>query len=71
MANTTKDEAPATKPVSVKTNQEDEIKALYQQGKNLYQIARTVFEFESDEAVERIRRVLGIMEPPESRIMDE
>lgn len=87
MANTTKDEEPRVEPVSSKTDgekpqksksvvssktvTEDDVKALYNKGKNLYDIAREVFGFESEEAIERIRRILGIMQPPETRIMEE
>ena len=72
MALTTKDEAPVSRQVvTAKSVTEDDIKALYNEGKNLYDIARIVFGFDSEEAIERIRRVLGVMEPPETQLMDE
>lgn len=51
--------------------EEQLIKSLYNEGKNLYQIALEVYRFDNEEAVERVRRTLGIMEPPSTRIQDE
>lgn len=45
--------------VSKKVTHKD-IKHLYQKGESLYSIARQVYGFESDEAIENIRAILGI-----------
>lgn len=66
MANTTDNEFQDTPkepkaekaPKEPKTN-EEKIVALYIEGKNLYDIAFSVFEFGGDEAVARVRQVLG------------
>lgn len=76
MANTTKSEAPEAEKaqeavVVSKTVTEADVRAMYNKGLNLYDIAQETFGFQSDEAIERIRRILGIMRPPETRLMDE
>lgn len=67
MATTKDEQTPQEKAQKVvvvsKEITEDQVQALYQQGKNLYEIARTVFGFEGDEAVGRIRTILGIHQP--------
>lgn len=65
MANTTQSEEPvevraSREVVSAKTVTEKDVIALYQQGKNLYKIAEEVFGFDSDEAVQRVRDILGV-----------
>lgn len=60
---TTKDEATqaekAVKEVVVsKSVTEADVLALYQKGKNYYQIAEEVFGFDSDDAVDRIRQIV-------------
>lgn len=75
MANTTKDEFPS-KPVpkvpeSAKDKIEKEVKERYNKGENLYTIALEVFGFDNEEAVERVRRILDIMRPPQSRILED
>lgn len=57
---TTKDEAPKdVQVVSQKSFSKSEVVALYQQGKNLNQIAEEVYGFRSEEAVERVRQIIG------------
>lgn len=45
--------------VSKKVTEKD-IKALYNKGNNLHQIATEVYGFDGEEAVENIRRILGV-----------
>lgn len=75
MVNTTKDEfgsKPVPKvPETAKSKIEKEVKERYDAGENLYTIALEVFGFDNEEAVERVRRILGIMQPPESRILED
>ena len=57
---TTKDEATIEQPVIVaKSVTVNEVKELYQQGYNLYQIAEKVFGFESEDSVARVRQIVG------------
>lgn len=85
MVNTTSNEFPQapkepkeTKaPKEPKTNDE-KIVALYEKGKNLYDIAYAVFEFGGEEALERVRLVLrnnGYLDEthvtPDTRIVEE
>lgn len=76
MANTTKDEEPkAVKQqrviVDAKQVTEDDVKALYNEGVNLYKIAYRVFGFDSDDAVARVKQILGILDQPKSRILED
>lgn len=50
---------------------EEQVKRLYNEGKNLYQIASIVYDFHGEEQIERIRQILGIMAPPNTQLMDE
>ncbi len=61
----------AAKAVPPQESNEDKVKALYNKGKNLYQIAMIVFGFDNEPQIERIRRILDIDQPPETRLMDE
>ena len=40
--------------------QRKQAEELYNRGENLYDIAREVFGFDSDEAVEQTKRLLGL-----------
>jgi hypothetical protein len=42
--------------------QKKEALALYNKGENIYKIAREVFGFDSDDAVEQTKRLLGLEE---------
>lgn len=50
---------------------EEQVKRLYNDGHHLYDIAAIVYDFHGDEQIERVRQILGIMQPPENRLMDE
>ena len=73
MVNTTKNEFPqADEPkLSAKEGVEKEVRERYNRGENLYQIAQAVYDFRGEEAVERVRRILNIMHPPETQILDD
>jgi hypothetical protein len=72
MANTTKDEEPKSKPVvSNKVFTEDDVKSMYNSGKNHYDIAQAVFGFTNEEALERVRQILGLDHTVQSELMDE
>ena len=63
-ANTTKNEATEAQKeqevvVADKKVTNNEVVSLYNEGKNLYQIAEEVFGFQSEEAVERVRQIVG------------
>lgn len=65
MANTTKSEqTPAEKAqeqvVVSKNVTKSQVEDLYQKGYSLMAIAEEVYGFDSDEAVERIRQILGV-----------
>lgn len=45
-----------------KATQKKEAEELYQKGVNLYEIAKEVFGFDSDEAVAETKRLLGLDE---------
>lgn len=64
-ANTTRSEEPKEvkaqrEVVDAKKVSEDRVRELYQSGANLYKIADEVFGFKSDEAVQRVRDILGV-----------
>lgn len=50
---------------------EEQVKRLYNEGRHLYDIAAIVYDFHGEEQIERVRQILGIMQPPENRLMDE
>ena len=59
MANTTKDESPKPRELSVAEVQAKEVNARYQKGENLYVIAKAVFGFDGEEAVDAVRAILN------------
>lgn len=67
MATTTKDEMPSQE-VPAKTGVEKEIRERYNKGENYYTIARAVYGFDSDEAIERVRQVLGYEVSPDQYV---
>lgn len=73
MVTTTENEFPKDKKPEARIDEtrEEQIKRLYNEGKNLYQIAARVYEFQGEEQIERVREVLGIMAPPATQLMDE
>lgn len=80
MANTTKDESPVQPLPQVDAQGEIEKEAVkrYEKGENLYSIARAIYRFDSEEAVDSIRHILreaGYLndghQAPETRLMDE
>lgn len=57
----TKDEQPKdVEVVKTKSVTTKDVKSLYNQGKNVNQIAKEVFGFESEEGAEQVRKVLGV-----------
>jgi hypothetical protein len=63
MAKTTDEKTPLQKKqeevVVSKSVTKDEVLSMYNEGKNLLQIAETVYGFDSEEAVEKVRQIIG------------
>lgn len=67
---TTKDEMPS-RPVPEISGIEKEINERYQKGENLYVIAKAVYGFDSDEAVQRVSDILGLFAPVQSQVVED
>ena len=52
-------------------SKEAQIRKRYDKGENLYEIARAVYDFDGDEQIDRIRKVLGYEEVPVNASLGE